>query len=214
MSHFLEHMAFKGTPTRSADDVNRELDEIGSHGNAGTSEETTVYYSPVLPEYQTRATEVLADILRPSLREADFETEKKVILEEIQMCEDQPPFGADDKCRAAFFGNHPLGRSVLGTMASIEALPVSAMREYFNRRYAPGNIVLAAAGRVDFDRMVADCQRICGAWAPADRARAIEPRGRRAGSIGSRRPRPRSSIFCRCRSVPPRTTTIAMRPRC
>ena len=128
VSHFLEHMAFKGTPTRSADDVNRELDEIGSHCNAGTSEETTVYYAPVLPEYQTRATEVLADILRPSLREADFQTEKKVILEEIQMFEDQPPFGADEKCRAAFFGDHPLGRSVLGTMAGIEALPVAAMR--------------------------------------------------------------------------------------
>ena len=65
VSHFLEHMAFKGTPTRSADDVNRELDEMGSHCNAGTSEETTVFYAPVLPEYQTRATEVLADILRP-----------------------------------------------------------------------------------------------------------------------------------------------------
>ena len=129
----------------------------------------------MLPEYQTRATEVLADILRPSLREADFQTEKKVILEEIQMYEDQPPFGADEKCRAAFFGHHPLGRSVLGTMASVEALPVEAMREYFRRRYAPGNIVLAAAGRVDFERLVADCQRACGGWEPAECPRAVEP---------------------------------------
>ncbi len=175
VSHFLEHMAFKGTPTRSADDVNRELDEIGSYCNAGTSEEMTVYYAPVLPEYQTRATELLADILRPALREADFETEKKVILEEIRMVEDQPPFGADEKCRAAFFGDHPLGRSVLGTVASIEALPVEEMREYFCRRYAPGNIILAAAGRVDFDRLVADCQRICGGWEPAECPRIVEP---------------------------------------
>jgi len=175
VSHFLEHMAFKGTPTRSADDVNRELDEMGSHCNAETSEETTVYYAPVLPEYQTWATEVLADILRPALRQPDFETEKKVILEEIQMVEDQPPFGADDKCRAAFFGDHPLGRSVLGTRASIEALPVAAMREYFSRRYAPGNIVLAAAGRVDFDRLVSDCQRICRDWAAAKCPRIVEP---------------------------------------
>ena len=183
VSHFLEHMAFKGTPTRSADDVNRELDEMGSHCNAGTSEETTVFYAPVLPEYQTRATEVLADILRPALREADFQTEKKVILEEIQMFEDQPPFGADEKCRAAFFGDHPLGRSVLGTMASIEALPVAAMRDYFCRRYAPGNIVLAAAGRVDFERMVADCRRACGGWEPAEC-----PAGRRAGAAAERIP--------------------------
>jgi len=181
VSHFLEHMAFKGTATRSADDVNRELDEIGSHGNAATSEETTVFYAPVLPEYQSRATEILADILRPSLREADFETEKKVIVEEIQMYEDQPPFGADEKCRAAFFGDHPLGRSVLGTVASIEALPVSAMRDYFRRRYAPGNIVLAAAGRVDFDRLVADCQRACGAWETVDCRRVVEPPRPRSG---------------------------------
>lgn len=181
VSHFLEHMAFKGTPTRSADDVNRELDEIGSHCNAETLEETTVYYVPVLPEHQTRATDVLADILRPSLREADFQTEKKVILEEIQKFEDQPPFGADEKCRAAFFGDHPLGRSVLGTMASIEALPVTAMRDYFRRRYAPGNIVLAAAGRVDFDALVADCRRTCGSWEPADCPRVIEPAQPRKG---------------------------------
>lgn len=174
VSHFLEHMAFKGTPNRSADDVNRELDEMGSHCNAETSEETTIYYAPVLPEYQSWATEVLADILRPALREADFETEKKVILEEIQMYEDQPPFGADEKCRAAYFGDHPLGRSVLGTAASIQALPVASMREYFARRYAPGNIILAAAGRVDFDRLVADAQRLCGAWQPAESPRIIE----------------------------------------
>ena len=214
VSHFLEHMAFKGTPTRSADDVNRELDEMGSHCNAGTSEETTVYYAPVLPEYQSRATEVLADILRPSLREADFQTEKKVILEEIQMFEDQPPFGADEKCRAAFFGDHPLGRSVLGTMASIEALPVAAMRDYFRRRYAPGNIVLAAAGRVDFDRMVADCQRACGGWEAAECSAARwNRRSRGADSIGWRGPRPRSNISCRCRWVPRPATMTAMRPR-
>jgi predicted Zn-dependent peptidase len=181
VSHFLEHMAFKGTPTRSADDVNRELDEMGSHCNAETSEETTIYYAPVLPEYQTWSTEVLADILRPSLRENDFETEKKVILEEIQMVEDQPPFGADDKCRAAFYGDHPLGRSVLGTTASIEALPVAAMRDYFRLRYAPGNIILAAAGHIAFDRMIADCQRLCGDWEPADCPRVIEPPQPRSG---------------------------------
>src|SRR5512137_1763351 len=85
VSHFLEHMMFKGTPTRSADDVNREFDEMGAHYNAFTNEENTVYYASVLPEHQIPALELLADILRPSLREDDFETEKQVILEEIQM---------------------------------------------------------------------------------------------------------------------------------
>ncbi|MEX0678298.1 MAG: pitrilysin family protein, partial [Pirellulales bacterium] len=100
VSHFLEHMMFKGTPTRTAQDVNREFDEIGAHYNAFTSEEHTVYYAAVLPEYQTAAVELLCDIIRPSLREEDFDTEKQVIIEEIRMYEDQPPFGADDKCRA------------------------------------------------------------------------------------------------------------------
>ena len=87
VSHFLEHMVFKGTPTRSAEDVNRELDEIGSQSNAFTSEEHTVYYARVLPESQSRATELLSDIMRPSLRDEDFEMEKQVIIEEIAKSE-------------------------------------------------------------------------------------------------------------------------------
>jgi predicted Zn-dependent peptidase len=166
VSHFLEHMMFKGTPSRSADDVNREFDEMGAHYNAFTNEENTVYYAAVLPEYQHKAVELLADILRPSLREEDFDTEKKVILEEIKMYEDQPPFGADEKCRAAFFGSHPLGRSVLGTAQSVSDLSVSAMRRYFDTRYSPGNIVLAAAGRIDFDALVESALKCCGHWQP------------------------------------------------
>lgn len=167
VSHFLEHMAFKGTPTRSADDVNREFDAMGALHNAFTSEENTVYYAAVLPEFQDRALELLADILRPALRQDDFETERQVVLEEIRMYEDQPPFGADEKCRALFFGPHPLGQSVLGTLESVGGLTAEAMREYHRRRYGPGNVTLAAAGRVDFDRLVEGARRCCGAWAPA-----------------------------------------------
>jgi predicted Zn-dependent peptidase len=166
VSHFLEHMMFKGTPTRSADDVNRQFDEMGAHYNAFTNEENTVYYAAVLPEYQHNAVELLADILRPSLREEDFNTEKQVIIEEIKMYEDQPPFGADEKCRAAFFGSHPLGRSVLGTAQSITDLPVSAMRTYFDTRYSPGNIVLACAGRIDFPALIDTASKCCGRWQP------------------------------------------------
>jgi predicted Zn-dependent peptidase len=175
VSHFLEHMMFKGTPTRSADDVNREFDEMGAHYNAFTSEEHTVYYAAVLPEYQTSAVELLADIIRPSLREEDFNTEKQVIIEEIRMYEDQPPFGADDKCKAAYFQSHPLGRSVLGTIKSITDLPVEAMREYFLRRYSPGNITLVGAGRIDFPGLVEAAERICGQWLPVESARNISP---------------------------------------
>lgn len=181
VSHFLEHMAFKGTPTRTADDVNRQFDEMGAHYNAYTSEETTVFHAAVLPEQQSAALELLADILRPSLRAEDFETEKQVILEEIRMYEDQPPFGAEDKCRAAYFGQHPLGQNVLGTTESVQSLAVEAMRAYFRRRYSPGNIVLAAAGRVDFGALVAGAERLCGSWQPVPAGRTVLPAAGRFG---------------------------------
>ena len=164
VSHFLEHMVFKGTPTRSPDDVNREFDEMGAHYNAFTSEENTVYYAAILPEYQTRTVELLSDIMRPSLRDEDFVTEKQVIIEEIKMYADQPPFGADDRVRAAHFGEHPLGKSVLGTVESISALPVEKMRSYFEARYSPGNIALVGAGKIDFDELVKTAERLCGGW--------------------------------------------------
>ncbi|HBO43010.1 MAG TPA: insulinase family protein [Planctomycetaceae bacterium] len=174
VSHFLEHMVFKGTSTRSADDVNREFDELGAHYNACTSEENTVFYAAMLPEYQAAIVALLGDILRPSLRREDFDMEKKVILEEISMYEDMPPFGADDKCRAAFFGNHPLGRSVLGTVESITNLTVDAMRDYFGRNYVPDKVVLVATGRVDFDALVEVASHACGNW-PAVAVRRDAP---------------------------------------
>jgi predicted Zn-dependent peptidase len=175
VSHFLEHMAFKGTPTRTADDVNREFDEMGADYNAGTGEEGTVYYAAVLPEYQERAVELLADILRPSLRPEDFDTEKQVIVEEIRMHEDQPPFGAEEKCRAAHYGPHPLGRSVYGTVESITGLTVEAMRGYFRRRYSPGNIAVVGTGRIDFDALVSAVRRCSGHWEPFEAGRACRP---------------------------------------
>jgi predicted Zn-dependent peptidase len=164
VSHFLEHMTFKGTPTRTAADVNRELDEIGSHANAFTSEEQTVYYAVVLPEWQDRAIEILADILRPTLCEDEFEIEKQVILEEIAKYEDQPPFGAPEKCMAAHFQGHALARSVLGTTESVTALTTEQMRDYFQARYSPGNIAFVAAGNVDFDRLIGEAEHRCGHW--------------------------------------------------
>jgi predicted Zn-dependent peptidase len=175
VSHFLEHMVFKGTPSRTVDDVNREFDEMGAHYNAATGEEGTVFYAAVLPEYQERAVRLLADILRPSLRREDFDTEKQVIIEEIRMYEDMPPFGADEKCRAAYFGPHPLGQSVLGSTRSITELDIEAMREYFGRRYGPGNIVLAGTGKIAFDALVATADECCGHWEPGDAGRKAEP---------------------------------------
>ncbi len=188
VSHFLEHMTFKGTATRSADDVNREFDEIGAHYNAFTTEENTIYYAAVLPEYAGRAVELLADILRPALRESDFSTEKLVILEEIGMYEDQPPFGADERIKALHYGPHPLGRSVLGTTASITNLSAEAMRDYFRRRYSPENIVLVAAGQIDFSALVSWAERFCGEWAPLAAERLVRPAAALCGFEVIRKP--------------------------
>ena len=164
VSHFLEHMVFKGTPRRSAEDVNREFDEMGAHYNAYTSEENTVYYATILPEYQADCVDLLADIMRPSLRDDDFEMEKKVILEEIEMYLDQPPYGMDDRLKELCFGSHPIARSVLGTAESVSALTPDAMHRYFQSRYSPSNLVLAASGRVDFEALIEQAERACGHW--------------------------------------------------
>src|SRR6202050_1675880 len=121
-SHLLEHMVFKGTPRRTALEVNYDFDRIGASYNAFTSEENTVFYAAILPEYLPQGVDILADILRPSLRGEDFNMEKKVIIEEIGMYDDQPMWCAYDNAKKAFFADHPLGNSVLGTAASITAL--------------------------------------------------------------------------------------------
>jgi len=188
VSHFLEHMVFKGTERRSAEDVNRELDELGSHSNAYTSEEETVYYATVLPEFQDRMLDLLADIMRPSLRVEDFELEKKVILEEIAKYEDQPPYGAVEKCMAAHFGTHPLARIILGTTQSVGALTAEQMMGYFRQRYSPGNIVLAAAGNVDFPRLVSEAERHCGGWPVVATSRLAPPAPNHTGRLQMHKP--------------------------
>lgn len=188
VSHFLEHMVFKGTPDISGDEINHRFDAMGASANAFTSEEDTVYYASVLPEQQHEAVELLAAMMRPALRDTDFDTEKLVILEEIRMYDDQPPFGADDRCRAAFFGRHPLARSVLGTVDSITQLPVQSMRDYHRRRYAPGNTVLAASGAIDFAALVESAKRLCGDWEPSPpRDRRLPQPPRAAAHPGTER---------------------------
>ena len=193
VSHFLEHMMFKGTDRRTADDVNREFDEIGANYNAFTSHEQTVYYAQVLPEFLPRATDLLGDMLRPSLRGDDFDMEKNVILEEIGMYDDRPEWRLQDTLLEDYFGDHPLGHRVLGTKQSVGELTAQQMRAYFEHRYAPQNIVVAAAGQLDFDALVGDVDRLCGPWpstsadrhggppALADKQRTLDdPKARRA----------------------------------
>ena len=166
----------------TGEEINRRFDDLGAAANAFTSEEYTVYHAAVLPEQQRTTVELLAPLMHPTLRESDFITEKLVILEEIRMYDDQPPFNADDRCRAAFFGNHPLASSVLGTVESIEALPVELMRDYHRRRYSPTNVVLVASGAVHFDDLVRSGESLCGHWEPVDAPRRTLPAEPRGGS--------------------------------
>jgi predicted Zn-dependent peptidase len=122
VSHFLEHMMFKGTQRRSPEDVNREFDEMGARYNAFTSEENTVYYGNVLPKFQNRLLDLLADMMRPALRDEDFDMEKNVILEEIAMYQDRPQFLVFDLARETYFDNHPLGASILGFLRQHQEL--------------------------------------------------------------------------------------------
>jgi len=167
VSHFLEHMMFKGSSKYTWEDVNRIFDEMGANYNAYTNQENTAYFANVLPEFTERAIEHLSHLLRPAIRAEDFETEKKVILEEIAMYLDDPGHRVYEALMETHFGAHPLGMSVLGTAQSIRGLQRQQMVEYLRSRYGPGNIVLAATGRFDFDQLVELAQKYCGAWEPA-----------------------------------------------
>lgn len=171
VSHFLEHMMFKGTDRRTAEDINRGFDELGAQYNAFTSEERTVYYGAVLPERATELLDLLGDMMRPALRQDDFDVEKKVILEEIAMYEDRPDFRVFERSGERFWNGHPLGRSVLGSTTSVGALTREQMLAYFERRYSPGNLLLVLTGTYDWDAVVDQVTRLSLDWKPFDTGR-------------------------------------------
>jgi predicted Zn-dependent peptidase len=164
VSHFLEHMLFKGTDELSAAAVNEAFDRTGAQFNAFTSEENTVYYAAVLPEYLCEVADLWGQLMRPSLREGDFDIEKNVIKEEIAMYKDMPQFDVMDRCRSLHFGEHPCGNSVLGSEESIDALRSENMRAYFESRYAPNNVAACFSGNFDWDDVCRVVEAQCGSW--------------------------------------------------
>ena len=183
VSHFLEHMAFKGNEIYTADDINRKFDEIGADNNASTSEEVTTYHAAVLPEYLPQAFELLTVLLRPSLREEDFDLEKQVILEEIGMYQDSPFWVAYEHALTQHFQGHPLERLVLGTNESITALSVEEMRAYHREHYLAGNIILAVAGKADWQQILDLAERYCSDWPAGTLTRDTREARPRGGSI-------------------------------
>ncbi len=175
VSHFLEHMVFKGSSRRTAEDVDRDFDDLGVDHNAYTTGEMTAFWAHALPEHLAASVEILADIMRPALRQQDFDDEKNVVLEEIAMYDDQPFWVLYERTVERYFGGHPLGHRVLGTRQTVGALERRQMQEYADRRYAVDNTTVALAGRVDFASSLDLLERCCGGWRRSGAARTHDP---------------------------------------
>ncbi|MFD2628434.1 M16 family metallopeptidase [Oceanobacillus kapialis] len=150
ISHFLEHMFFKGTKTRSAQDIAEAFDSIGGQVNAFTSKEYTCYYAKVVDTHKEFALEILADMFfNSAFDEEEMEREKKVVYEEIKMYEDTPDDIVHDLLATASYGDHPLGYPILGTEEQLRSFKPQSLRDYMEDRYSPENVVVSVAGNVD-----------------------------------------------------------------
>jgi predicted Zn-dependent peptidase len=149
-SHFLEHLLFKGTPTRGAAAIAEALDEVGGDCNAYTTKEYTAFYVRLLAEHLSLGLDILSEIMwGPALRPSDLEAERTVILDEILMHLDEPADLVVERCFGALFPDHPLGRDALGTAESVGAITVEDVRGFFERHYRPQNMVVSVAGDCD-----------------------------------------------------------------
>lgn len=155
VSHLLEHMVFKGTERRSARDIAFALETLGGSLDAYTAREHTSYQARVLDEHLEQAADVVADLVfRPLLRAADLRLERKVVLEEISMVDDTPDDLVFELHNALLWGEHPYGYSILGTRETVASLGVGELRELHARAYHPSQLVVAAAGNVEHDRLL------------------------------------------------------------
>ncbi len=154
IAHFVEHMLFKGTTSRSAESIAQDIDSIGGQLDAFTAKEYASYYIKVLDENLPLAVDILSDIvLNPAFAAQDIEREKKVVLEEIKMVEDTPDDLVHEIFTQTFWEDHPLGRPILGTPETVEALTRDSLCEYFEQAYTANNVVIAAAGNMEHGRV-------------------------------------------------------------
>lgn len=177
--HFIEHMVFKGTSKRNAYDIAKLMDSIGGFNDAFTSKENTCFYAKVLDEHLPIILDIFTDILiDPKFDEEDIERERRVIHEEIKMVEDAPGDIVHELFLENFWADHPLGRPILGTTDTVNAIDRSKLKEQFTLNYVPRNIVVSAAGNLDHDQLVDSIRKLFrlgrnGAEPPAlDRASA------------------------------------------
>jgi predicted Zn-dependent peptidase len=193
-SHFLEHLLFKGTGTRSALDIAVAVDAVGGDLNAFTDKEHTCYYAHVLAEDLPMAVDLVADVVTAAtIAPADVEAERGVILEEIAMRDDDPSDAVGDLFSAALFGNTPLGRPVIGSVETIEALSRDQIAGYYRRRYQPPTMVVAAAGRLEHADVVRRVRAAFGSRLDS----GAEPAPPRSGRAPGRAPARRVAVLDR-----------------
>ncbi len=170
LSHFVEHMVFKGTKTRSAKQIARETDAIGGNLDAFTGKETICFNVKVLDQNVPAALDILADlVLNPTFSADDIAREQSVVLEEIKMDEDNPDYLVHEIHTAGFWKNDPLARSILGTAKTVSSFDESAVRGFHQARFVPENMTVSAAGNLQHEEMIAQITRYFGMLAPASK---------------------------------------------
>ena len=199
VSHFLEHLLFKGTARYSAIEISERFDGLGASINAATGKETTHLHARFLDEHTEEVFDLLAEmLLAPTYPEID--SERQVVLEEIAMYEDEPQDRVHDVLAEAVFGSHPLGRRVLGEAEVIASIPIPDIESYHHARYAGSEIVVGAAGHLDHDRIVELAERF------------VTAAGRRRGSGARDRARRRAPGSASTPRRPSSTTSASARP--
>jgi predicted Zn-dependent peptidase len=181
VSHFLEHLLFKGTPTRSAQDIARSIDRVGGDFNAFTTKEYTAYYCRLPARHAGLSVDLLGDVLtRPLLRDSDVDAERQVILEELAMDDDSPDDVAVREFAQRLFADHPLGRETAGQRSTVQAITADDVREFFSANYHAGSMVVTLAGPIDHDDALA---MVAAAFADVRSPGATRPRHAPTGSL-------------------------------
>jgi predicted Zn-dependent peptidase len=189
ISHFLEHMVFKGTKHRSAEEIAKSIDSIGGGLDAFTSKEMVSYNTKVLDEHLPIAFDVLSDlVLNPLFRDEDIQREKKVVLEEIKMEVDSPEYTAHELLCGNFYKGHALGRSIIGSPRNVKSFTRKMLLDYYKRTYEPSNILITAAGNLEHHEILALAEQYFGGLKPRKPAAVDAP------------PQPKAPIILRDKS--------------
>ena len=197
LSHFLEHMFFKGTETRTSQDIAQEIDSLGGELNAFTSRETTTFYAKVLDADLSKAAGLLSDIFHHSMFDTrDITKEKQVVMEEFKMVEDDPEDLVHDLHTQSIWRGHPLGRSILGTRETIESISREAILKYLKRYYHPGQIIISVAGNFDWTALIRLLDKAFGHFTSPNGLAPIRLAPQAQGGILARRKPLEQIHFC------------------